>query len=310
MNKIAAAVAVFGTLVAGAATASASDDSPLAKLITKLAYNLDGQHFAKPDWTSTVDDMNGFEPPATCWDTLKASGLKAGDKLFTEGAFRFKTAQKEGDKYFVLGQDVEAFCKRWEDFYVHEYVETAVMAAWQQQDMMKRPIEGMYEADAQRVGISGRLCVEWVDKALAHGFKPTDKVESSRYSMPSVELGKAKELFCQPAVDFETKRVAEIQNLAAANLQAIIDVYKKVGIKGKRLELFASYGMPDRGSFYAPGCGAAVETAAGLKKAKKLFIWLEGAGGYTVRKYTFKGDNYSVSERTYSTQEGAYRGCR
>ena len=47
-----------------------------------------------------------------------------------------------------------------------------------------------------------------------------------------------------------------------------------------------------------------------IGKAKKLFVWLEGDAGYTVRKFTFKGNNYTVSERTYTTQEGAYAGCR
>ena len=84
----------------------------------------------------------------------------------------------------------------------------------------------------------------------------------------------------------------------------------KAGIKGKRLELYVSYGMPDNTGFYAPGCGATVESLGALKKAKKLFVWLEGADGYTIRKFSFKGDNYTVSERTYSTQEGAYAGCR
>ncbi|HUQ08488.1 MAG TPA: hypothetical protein VM261_38620 [Kofleriaceae bacterium] len=309
-KTLVAFAAAAGTLVAGAATASAEDTTPLAKVITSLAYRLDGQHYAQPDWTSTVSDLESFEKPETCWKAFKDSGVGPNDKVFSDGAFRFKSVQKEGDKYFVLGKDVEAFCKRYEDFYVHEYVESAVMAAWQQQDMMKRPVEGAYEADAQRVGIAGRLCTEWVDKALAYGFKPTDKVESSRYRMPTVELGKAKELYCQPAVDFEAKRVAEIKALADAKHQAIVDVYKKAGIKGKRLELYVSYGMPDNTGFYAAGCGSTVESLPALKKAKKLFIWLEGAQGYTIRKFTFKGDNYTVSERTYTTQEGAYSGCR
>jgi hypothetical protein len=310
MMKTLASIAAFGTLVAGAATAFASDDTPLGKVISALAYRLEGQHYAKPEWTSTASEMESFEKPETCFSALKESGLGANDKVFAEGAWRLKGAQKEGDRSYVLGKDAEAFCKRYESFYVHEYVEAAVMEAWQQKSMMAKPVEGMYESEAQRVGISGRLCAEWVDKALAYGFKPTDKVESSRYSMPTVELGKAKELYCQPAIDFDAKRVEEIKNLAAAKQQAIVDVYKKAGIKGKRLELYVSYGMPDNTGFYAAGCGSTVESLPALKKAKKLFVWLEGPSGYTIRKFTFKGDNYTVTERTYSTQEGAYRGCR
>jgi hypothetical protein len=81
-------------------------------------------------------------------------------------------------------------------------------------------------------------------------------------------------------------------------------------MKGKRLELFVYYGMPEGAGWYGPGCGYSIDNVAALKKAKKLFHWLESAQGYTVRTYKFKGDNYTVSERTYDTQEAAYRGCK
>src|SRR5687768_3385180 len=127
MKNVAVAVAAFGTLVAGTATASAGDDTPLGKVITALAYRLEGQHYAQPEWTSTTTDMESFEKPETCWKALKDSGLGASDKVFAEGAWRLKGAQKEGDKNYVLGKDAEAFCKRYENFYIHEYVEAAVM---------------------------------------------------------------------------------------------------------------------------------------------------------------------------------------
>jgi hypothetical protein len=312
MNKMLAALAAAGTLVAGVVTAAADtyDQTPVEKMVTKLTYMIDGQHIAKPTWTSTVSDMQGFPEPSLCVDTLRDAKLAPDTKIYSSQGFWFKTAKKDDKGQYILPADVEGLCKRYEDFYVHEFVEAAVMAAWQQQSMIKKPVEGMYESEAQRVGISGRLCAEWVDKALAYGFKADHKVESSRYSMPTTELGKAKELWCQPAIDFEAKRVEEIKNLAAAKHQAIVDVYKKAGIKGKRLELYVSYGMPDNTGFYAAGCGSTVESLPALKKAKKLFVWLEGPQGYTIRKFTFKGDNYTVTERTYSTQEGAYRGCR
>jgi hypothetical protein len=310
MNKV-AVVAAFGTLVAGAATASANDETPLAKIVTKVMNDLLNGYVAKPDWTETTNAMrDNWVPPEKCFEALKDSGLKPTDRVYADGAWRFKNAQKDGDKNFVLAKDVEAMCKTYNDLYVHEYVEAAVMEGWQQQSTMKRPVEGMYESEAQRVGIAGRLCAEWVDKALANGMKPTDKIESSRYSMPTVELGKAKELYCQPAIDFEGKMVDAVKKLAADKHQAIVDVYKKAGIKGKRLELYVEYGMPENTGFYAAGCESTVESLGALKKAKKLFVWLEGAQGYTIRKFTFKGDNYTVSEHTYSTQEGAYRGCR
>lgn len=309
-NTTIVALAGLGTLVAGAATASPYDQTVVEKMVTNVAYTLDGQHIAKPDWTSTVDDMAKLKPPSYCYDTLRDAKLAADTRIYSSQGFWIKTHQKDDKGTYVLPADVEGLCKRYEDFYVHEYVEAAVMEAWQTESTQKRPVEGMYEAEAQRVGISGRLCAEWVDKALAHGFAATDKVESSRYGMPTVELGQAKATYCQPAIAFEGKMVEAVKKLAADKHQAIVDVYKKAGIKGKRLELYVSYGMPDNTGFYAAGCGTTVESLPALKKAKKLFVWLEGPQGYTIRKFTFKGDNYTVSERTYSTQEGAYRGCR
>jgi hypothetical protein len=87
-------------------------------------------------------------------------------------------------------------------------------------------------------------------------------------------------------------------------------IYKQAGIKGKRLELFVHYGKPDNGGWLARGCTAFVTDVKKLKKAKKLFHWFESDAGYVVRTYTFKGNSYKVSEKTYLTQAKAYRGCR
>lgn len=309
-SSFAIAVA-FGALTGGVAAASPYDQTPVEKMVTELTYTLDGQHIAKPTWTSTVEQMKGMKPPSYCHDTLRDAKLAPDTRVYSSQGFWFKTAKKDDQEHqYILPADVEGLCKRYHDFYVHEFVEAAVVEAWQTQQTMKRPVEGFYESEAERVGISGRLCAEWVDKALAHGFTATDKVESSRYGLPAIELGKVKETYCQPAIDFAPKRLQEVKDLAAAKHQAIVDVYKKAGIKGKRLELYVSYGPPDNTGFYAAGCESTVESLPALKKAKKLFVWLEGPSGYTIRKFTFKGDNYTVSERTYSTQEGAYRGCR
>ncbi len=156
---------------------------------------------------------------------------------------------------------------------------------------MKRAVEGQYEAEATHVGITGAECAKRVDAALAFGIAASDKIESSRYGLPAIELGAAKAKYCQPAIDFAGQRVGDIKALAKAKQDAIIAVYKKAGIKGKRLELFVSYGMPDNTGFLAAGCGTWVDTIGALKKAKKLFVWLEGSSGYTVRKFTIRGDS-------------------
>lgn len=298
----------IGAVASSVATATAADGTDLEKLTTKLTYLLNGQPFAKPDWTSTMQDLAKLDPPSACFAAVKASG--PGTKVYSSQAFWFPAAQKDDQGTYVTLAEVSELCARYERTYVVEYAEAALVEAFLEQAQMKRAVEGQHEGEAKRVGEIGAACAARVDAALAFGLAASTTVESSRYHLPAIELGAAKATYCQPAIDFAAQRVGQIKDLAQAKQDAIIAVYKQAGIKGRRLELYVSYGMPDNTGFYAAGCASSVTSLAALKKAKKLFVWLEGSDGYTVRKFTFSGDNYKVSEKTYGTQEGAYRGCR
>jgi hypothetical protein len=116
---------------------------------------------------------------------------------------------------------------------------------------------------------------------------------------------------CTQAVTDAKKFQGAVTDRLTAEHDKIEAVYKAVGIKGQRLELFTYYGMPETGSFRAAGCDRYVDTAKALKKAKKLFIWLEvDDGTIIVRKYTFKGDKYSTSERTFARPDRAHAWCK
>lgn len=295
------------TILLSSAVAHAEDKTPLEKTITKLVYQAySNPGFGKPD-AHTLRDMTDVVAPKECSD---ATAAIADDlKIYSSMAFHWKTAQKDDGGRYILGSDAKAFCKEYEKAYLHMAVEGAITSAWLTKDTVARPVEGMYEGEASQVGVVGAACAAQVDAALAYGFAPTETIESKFYDMPAVALGEAKAKVCQPAIDWSTARVAAIKGAGQAKQDAIVAVYKKVGIKGKRLDLFVSYGMPADAGFYAPGCESFVETAEGLKKAKKLFIWLEGDSGYTIRKFVFSGDNYTVTEHSYDTQAQAYRGC-
>src|SRR5687768_14484729 len=128
-NKVAVVAAAFGTLVAGTATSSAEDHTPLEKTVAEVISLFTG-HVAKADWTSTSDQMrDSWVAPEKCYDALKASGLKPGDRVYADQVWMLKTwnVQKDGDRSFILASDVEKLCKQYNDLYVHEYVEAAVM---------------------------------------------------------------------------------------------------------------------------------------------------------------------------------------
>lgn len=303
-----ALAAALGAVAATAHRASADATKDLDDVYGKVASTLSSNDFST-GWTAEVDDFAKFIKPEACYDAVKAAkaaGLADGTKVYSQ-----HTYDKKDDKgtYFTVA-DAAALCKQYEDRYVHEYVETALTFTYLEKPTMDHAVEGQYESEAKSVGILGQLCADRVDAALAFGIPATEKVESPRYNVPAIALGDIKAQICQPAIDFATKRTGDIKDLAQAKHDAIVAVYTKAGIKGKRLELFVSYGMPADTGFLAAGCTKWVDNIKSLKAAKKLFVWLEGDSGYTVRKFTIKGDSYSVSEKTFSTQEGAYAGCK
>jgi hypothetical protein len=303
-NTLAVAVAI-GSLAA--TTASAHADVKAAEKMIGKVLTLLNSHTVKPEWTSTVAQMAELDAPSACFDAL--TGLAKDAKLYADWAAYEKDAKKdEADKAYLTPAQADGVCKRYETAYLYEYAEAALVAAWQQGDMMKRPMEEQWEADVQRVGIAGEECAKRVDGALAAGIGSDESIESTRYGMPAVKLGDAKATYCQPAIDYAAKRAAEMKAAAEAKQAKTVALYKKAGIKGARLDLFVEYHPME---WWLPGCQSSTTEPKKMKKAKKLFHWLTDSSGYvTVRTYAFKGDKYKITEKTYDSEAKAYRGCR
>jgi hypothetical protein len=147
-------------------------------------------------------------------------------------------------------------------------------------------------------------CVKAIDAALAAGVSDTTKVRGPAGEVTMAEARPRCVKLVEAAKEFEAKvtgREEEKRKKALAKYQA-------VGIKGKRLELFAYY---DNIEWYYAGCQSSTDDPKKLKAAKALFQWLTDSNGViTIRKYSFSGDNYKVSEKTFYTERAAYKGCR
>ncbi|HTM19927.1 MAG TPA: hypothetical protein VL172_05455 [Kofleriaceae bacterium] len=102
----------------------------------------------------------------------------------------------------------------------------------------------------------------------------------------------------------------DLQKAAYAQKLATLGAkYAAVGIKGDRLDLFVYY--DDLEGWYLPGCKSSTMQPKKLKAARALFQWLtDGEGTITIRKFSFKGDKYTITERQFYTEAAAYRGCR
>jgi hypothetical protein len=303
-NTLAVAVAI-GTLAATSATARA-DVKTAEKMLGKV-LSWQHSHVTTPEWTSTVDQMKELDAPSACFDALK--GLGADTKIYADWAWKVKDVKKDAsDKAYLSPAQADAVCKEYERTYHYEYAEAALVEAWQQDNMMKRPMEDQFEVEVARVGLAGEECAKRVDGALAAGIGSDESIESTRYGMPALKLGDGKATYCQPAIDYAAKRAAEMAAAAKAKLEKTVALYKKAGIKGARLALFVEYHPME---WWLPGCTSSTTDPKKMKKAKKLFHWLTDSAGYvTVRTYAFKGDKYKITEKTFDSEAKAYRGCR
>lgn len=314
-------VVTMAALVLGAAAGPAFAGDEMKKVeelttsMTHLLLTSDG--LETREWTRDKGAMEKVDAPSTCFDAVKAAtdaGNKSNAKVYNSQPYWNTTAKKDdaGKTYITLA-DVEGLCKRYEKAYLQEWAEAAVMSAWfAQRDTFDNPIEGMYPSEAEAVIKTGEECTRRVEDAIAYGFDASHAVESPRYGMPAIKLGEAKKSYCQPAIDWGTKRLAEI-NAAAGPTPAEVEAkWKKVGMKGARLKLFVENELNGGGfDWYAAGCQTVIKDPKKLAKAKKLFMWTAGAnGGTLVSKYVFKGNTYKETSREYFDEAKAYRGCK
>jgi len=151
----------------------------------------------------------------------------------------------------------------------------------------------------------GQKCHAAADAIIASGVA-ADRTVVIRHVDPFT-LTAFKKDHCQAQIDWANKMKVDVPAISKERAKKVEGKYKAAGIKGKRLELFAYYDM----EWYLPGCKSSTDDPKKLKKAKKLFQWLTASDGQiTIRKYTFKGDNYTTSEKTTYNETQAYKMCR
>ena len=264
--------------------------------------------FGDEHFTADREDAKKWVTPAQCTAAIKDVADDA--RVYTGyGNAPGSTKDENGDMY-ITGAQARTLCASYAKAYAHEMAESVTTAVFNDAGIFTRNEPNMTEGEAQSMGDLGKACDDAVDAALAAGLPATEMIESKRFGLPAIALGDIKAKYCQPAIDWSTKRVAEVKAGDKAKQDAIAAVYKKAGIKGKRLELFVSFGVPEDAGFFLAGCESYATTAPAMKKAKKLFVWLEGSDGYTIRTFTFHGDDYVETDHSYDTQAQAYRGCR
>jgi hypothetical protein len=253
--------------------------------------------------------------PKDCFGAVEA-GKKAGLKdtdLLTDPAFRGhpKAIMKEPDswtKTFHLAfGDAAGVCEQYEARYSLRPVEKMLKRAADDEDYRLDPNPQTWKGMGEDNGVYGmndaKACVKAIDAAMAAG-----KGETRLPLKPELSLAEIKAQICEPGIAYFAKVDKLLKGAKDAAVSATAEKYKKVGIKGDRLKLFVEY---DNIYWYKKGCESKTDDPAELKKAKALFQWLENADGtHTIRKFTFKGDKYKVSEKTYSTMARAYKGCK
>jgi len=157
----------------------------------------------------------------------------------------------------------------------------------------------------KQFGDPAHACIKAIDGALAAG---ADATATITIDGEAITLPAAKTTWCQALIDWTSQFGAATDKAKADAEAAVRAKYTKHKIGGDRLKLMVEY---DDVSWRVAGC-AVEDDVAKLKKAGALFQWLENSDGtHTIRKYTFSGDKLiKTTNRTFTTEEAAYRGCR
>jgi hypothetical protein len=163
-------------------------------------------------------------------------------------------------------------------------------------DTQKKGVERFQIEHLEKVA---KECKVLVDAAKAGGMPADAKIRALIRDVRFDEM---------PGLcDAIEQHVVQLKPVFAEKFEKAAAVYKAVGIGGKRLELFAYYHPME---WYFAGCKTSTDDPKKLKAARALFQWLTGPDGITVRKYSFSGDNYTISEKQFVTEAAAYSGCR
>jgi hypothetical protein len=246
------------------------------------------------------------QEPSACDTVVGSLAGKAGDHLHNPSfaALSFARRDKWGD--YITVADAPEVCARFRAL-KRSLPALAAIATAAHSLMVLTTTDPTTTGPGWGAGYAqdGAACLSEVDAAIADGV-PADL--SVPMSGATTTLAKARVEVCQAVIDEARKFDAAGEAMKKAAYERIAAPYRKLGVKGDRLELFVTY---DATPFYGKGCTAEIHDIKKLVKAKVLFHWLiNGDGTHTIRKYKIKGNRYSISEKTYDRESKAYRGCR
>ncbi len=254
-----------------------------------------------------IDDIETRR--TSCRDGIKeakAEGVRSSDVITSNEFGGHPKAKKVGKEWAVKVSDLGWFCDDldlrldyWDlitqleyGFYVRGRIDKGLDAE-EQRTVTGDQVKTIYD--------KGKRCSAALATQLERGLDPTSELDIFGKKLPVSEAA---------AMCLSYKTYGD--QLDAAWQVRFVELAKKyqdVGIKGDRLDLFVFY---DGVEFYLKGCKSSTSDPKKLKKAKVLFQWLTDSASdqITIRKYTFKGDKYKVSEKQYWLEAKAYRGCK
>ena len=291
-------------LFAFPATARA-DDSAVQKAAQTLVGFGSALADAKSNGTTSGSGFFEYNQPSACTDALAAAekaGATGDTRLYAFGwpdsTPTYEYDSMKGSSVALKGaRDVCA------EYAVWQPVMKAATAVAKSAKHLEYAGDGGVGA---YVAKDGTTCIELIDRVDASSRKLAVKIGAE-----TMTLDEGRKI-CQRLVDKGAQHDADEAAAGKAKRAAAEAKFKKVGMKGKRLELFVDNELNGGGfPWYAAGCQTEITDPKKLAKAKKLFMWTAGAnGGTLVSKYVFKGNTYKESSREFFNEAKAYKWCK
>lgn len=289
MRSIVASLLILGTVTLLTPRAHADVRTDVESQLHSDTYRLSG---------FKIDELKEY---GKCRATLALAKkkLKPTDKLRSSNFKLHPKAVQDGDDYVIAVADIPWICDEIDRVMARGTLvvaldegaqKAAALAAKPAPDERVRIGEGAYYLE------QSKTCAAAVAKEVASGATQIEWM-SKTYVLADAATS------CQALAAWG----AYLNQSGEANFEKVAPRYRAVGVDGERLRLFVQY---DNVSFRGKRCEI-IDGVAPLAKAKYVYQWLENADDtHTIRKYTFSGNRYKISEKTYLTEAKAYKGCK
>jgi hypothetical protein len=306
MTKLAGLLVVLAPSVA---LADAKTDA-IQRAADDLA-GFSGRLDPKSPWSPRNLDEASYKP-AECDNKLaaaKKSGIKPTDVLKSNSFEYHPKAKPTGKQYEfqIEFADADWICTA---FATRFKLESAVVPMREAAEFMAgktsptaADARGFNTGAGKSVVDKGQACIKAADQLIKDGVAPTTKVVL-KSGESTLEGGKKH---CQAMIEYGTRFEEFIAVEQKAKRAERAKKYEDAGIKGAKLALMIEY---DDVYWRGAGCEK-IDDIPVLAKASVLFQWLENSNGtHTIRKYVFAGNAVKgKSEKTFKTEEAAYKGC-